>query len=189
MKEFVRSQGLHCRAVRTDIRTLKSLTDCQVILHLPNKNHFVLLADIDNANVWCIDLASKKFCYRADINFFGMDWTEGTALLISDAPVKGSFNDIDVSGLQTITGGLGYSCTYLLQEEDWLVCEYIFGSCPGYYYYWPERWCCEEASRGSCYNSSLLWLATCKCIVETSGWGLDCNVDGNWWFGYVAACA
>ncbi len=186
MKEFVRGQGLHCRAVRTDIRTLKGLTDCEVILHLPNKNHFVLLADIDNANVWCIDLASKRFCYRADISFFGMDWTEGTALLISNTPITGSFNDIDDGGLQTITGGIGYTCTQLLQETDWLLCEYVGGWCLDYYMYWPERWGCEEAESGWCEDSLLLWLAACKCILNASE--TDCTLDGNWYFYYIAAC-
>ena len=186
MKEFVRSQGLHCRAVTTDIRTLKSLTDCQVILHLPNKNHFVLLGDIDNANVWCVDLTSKRFCYRADINFFGMDWTEGTALLISDTPVKGSFNDIDDSVLRTITGGLGYSCTNLLQETAYLYCEEIFGQCPGYYYVWFERWGCEEAESGMCVDSTMIRLVACKCILHTPETG--CTIDGNWKFYYMIAC-
>lgn len=187
MKEFVLGQGLHCRAVKTDIRTLGSLTDCQVILHLPNKKHFVLLGDIDNANVWCIDLASKRFCYRADISSFGADWTEGTALLVSDAPIKGSFNDIDDSGLRTITGGLGYSCTYLLQEDDVFYCDPMgFGGCGASYEYMPERWGCEEAESGMCWDSGMLRLARCRCTTDSEGQG--CYVDGDWEFYFFLAC-
>ena len=89
IKQFAQGLGLYCRAVKTDIQTLKSLSGCQVILHIPGKKHFVVLGAIDDKYVWTVDLSGNKFYYRTDIDFFGMDWTDGTALLISNQPYYG----------------------------------------------------------------------------------------------------
>ncbi|MHC4355897.1 MAG: cysteine peptidase family C39 domain-containing protein, partial [Planctomycetota bacterium] len=187
MKEFVHRQGLYCRAVRTDIATLQSLTDCQAILHIPHKSHFVLLGDIDSQSIWTIDLAGRKFCSRADVSFFGMDWADGTALLISDAPITGAFDDIDDSELANITGRSGYTCTKLIQEDAVIFCLYEFGECPaGYYTYWPERWGCEQAQSGMCFDNWKLRLADCMCILNAEE--TDCTVDGNWYFSFTYAC-
>ncbi len=78
MKQFVERTGLYCRAVKLDINALQKLDGCEVILHIPGKNHFVVLGDIDDRRVSSIDLSSNKFYYRTDVAFFGMDWTEGT---------------------------------------------------------------------------------------------------------------
>ncbi len=186
MKEFAQSQGLYCRAVKTDIETLKGLSDCEAILHIPKKNHFVTLGDIDSEYVWSIDLASRRFCYRTDIGLFGTDWSEGTALLISDSPITDKLNDIDDGRLQTITGGTGFTCTNLLQEHDYMLCSYIGGYSCSSYYYWPERWGCEEAQSGMCIDSLMFSLAKCHGVLsldETS-----CEIDGNWEFSYTMAC-
>jgi len=94
MKQFAQQLGLYCRAVTTDIDTLRGLDNCQVILHIPGKKHFVVLESIDNNFVRIIDLTKDKFYYRTDINFFGMDWPDGVALLISDEPIAGEFAQI-----------------------------------------------------------------------------------------------
>ncbi|MHC4147473.1 MAG: cysteine peptidase family C39 domain-containing protein [Planctomycetota bacterium] len=185
MKEFAQSQGLHCRAVKTDIETLKDLSDCEVILHIPKKNHFVTLGDIDSAYVWSIDLVSRRFCYRTDAGLFGMDWSEGTALLVSDSPITDKLNDIDDSRLQTIIGAAGYTCTDLLQEDEYFSC--TSGRwCPGSYEYWPERWGCEEAESGMCWDSWMLSSAECACVLDPDDF--DCDVDGDWSFYYMMAC-
>ncbi|GAI38229.1 unnamed protein product, partial [marine sediment metagenome] len=95
MKQFAQDLGLFCRAVKTDIQTLRDLDGCQIILHIPSENHFVVLAGIDNEYVRTIDLASNQFYYRTDLAFFGMDWTEGTALLISNQSIElqGNFTE------------------------------------------------------------------------------------------------
>ena len=118
MKRFVQQMGLYCRAVKIDIQTLKSLNNCEVILHIPGKKHFVVLEAIDDKYVWSIDLASNKFYYRTDINFFGMDWTEGTALLVSNQPIQlqDGISDIDDSQLADIIGAAGYYLQQLLQD-------------------------------------------------------------------------
>ena len=185
MKGFALRSGLYCRAVRIDTRTLKSLIGCQVILHIPKKNHFVVLGDIDNAYVWSIDLASDKFCDRTDISFFDMDWSDGVALVISDRPILGPPSDIGEAELRTITGGSGYSCTNLLQEEEVIYCT---GSCDGYYEYYPTLYGCEEAESGMCMSSMYLRLAEVPCMINPYD-VLDCYVTGDWDCYYMRACS
>jgi len=183
MKDLALSLGLYCRAVRTDIQTLRNLSGCQVILHIPKNNHFVVLGDIDSEYVWSIDLTKDRFCYRTDINFFGMDWTEGIALLVSDRPIMYGANDIDDGGLRAITGGTGYTCTNFLQEYDVVFCDY---DCGGYYEYYPTRYGCETAESGYCMSSKMLRCAECPCILD---YDMDCEVNGDWVFHYMRACA
>ena len=185
MKGFALRSGLYCRAVRIDTRTLRSLIGCQVILHIPKKNHFVVVGDIDNAYVWSIDLANDKFCYRTDISFFDMDWTDGVALLLSDRPILGPLADIAEPELRRITGGTGYTCTNLLQEEEVIFC---MGSCDGYYEYYPERYGCEAAESGMCMSQMFLRLAEVPCIKDPYDlW--NCDVTGEWGFYYMRACS
>ena len=127
MKQFTESRGFYCRAVKTDIKTLKGLNGCQVILHIPGKNHFVVLAGIDSDYVWCIDLANDKFFYRTDVDFFGMDWTEGIALLVSNRPIQGNFTEIGGDQLHSIIGSAGYSCTRLIQTYNVIFCSQVGG--------------------------------------------------------------
>lgn len=188
MMDFIYRQGLYCRAVRTDIRTLQRLTDCQVILHIPHKNHFVLLGEIDDKFIWTIDLAGRRFCRRSDVAFFGMDWTQGTALLISDRPINGGLSDIDYRAVRQITGGVGYTCTNPLQFEYNEYCDRIFNMCGGWYIYEPERWGCEEAyGGGMCIEGAELQRASCPCIEDPLD-PFSCIVNGDWQFEYMMAC-
>ena len=74
-----------------------------------------------------------------------MDWTEGTALLISDQPIKiqGSSVEIADSQLHKIIGGNGWQCIDPIQEEDISYCDEVGQWCGGYFEYYPERWGCE----------------------------------------------
>jgi len=176
MKQFVEREGLYCRAVQLDIKTLKKLDGCEVILHIPGKNHFIVLGDIDDRYVSSIDLSNNKFYYRTDVAFFGMDWTEGTALLISNKPIKiqGSFVEISDNQLGNIIGGAGYSCTNLLQEYDVVFCDYVGGECGSDYELHWERWGCESAPSGSCSTTSLLRYADAPCINDPyNPWACD----------------
>jgi len=187
MKQFAQGLGLYCRAVKLDIKTLKSLYGRDVILHIPKKNHFIVLGDIDDRYVCSIDLANDKFYYRTDVDFFGMDWTEGTALLISNSPITGKFIDIDNSELKTIIGGSGYSCTNLLQEYDVVYCSYVGGECGCYYEFYPTRYGCEAAESGSCYNSRMLSSAESPCIEDLYN-PFGCDITGEWTCYYMRAC-
>jgi hypothetical protein len=188
IKRFAQSMGLYCRAVKTDVQTLKSLNGCEVILHIPGKKHFVALEAIDDKYVWMVDLASNKFYYRTDIDFFGTDWTEGTALLISNSPIAGEFTEIDNRQLQTITGAAGYSCTHLLQTYNVIYCSYVGGLCGGTYYEYLTRYGCESAETGSCSGTKMIRYATSPCIEDPYD-PFACTVTGEWTCYYMRACA
>jgi hypothetical protein len=189
MKEFAQGLGLYCRAVKTDIQTLKNLYGCEVILHIPGKNHFVVLGYVDGAYVWTIDLASNKFLYHTDADFFGMDWTEGTALLVSSQPVQiqGRFTEIDDARLHNIIGGLGYACTNLLQEYNVIFCSYTGGLCWGYYEEYYTRYGCAAAESGSCSASRMLRYKESPCINDPYN-PYACYITGEWRFYYMRAC-
>jgi hypothetical protein len=191
MKDFAERSGLYCRAVRTDVQTLKGLSGCQVILHFPKKNHFVALEGIDDEYAWSVDLSKDKFYYRTDLNFLDMDWTEGTALLISDRPIllRGNVTEIADSQLSSIIGGSGYSCTYLLQEYDIIYCSNpVPGVCLGYYEGYVRRYGCESAESGSCVEERMVRYAETFCIVDPYN-PYGCKVTGEWTFYYMRACA
>ncbi len=187
MKQFAEGLGLYCRAVKLDIKTLQSLDGCEAILHIPNRNHFIVLGDIDDRYVFSIDLANNKFYYRTDVGFFGMDWTEGIALLISDNPIAGKFIDIDDGEIKTKIGGSGYSCTDLLQEYDVTFCSYAGGECWGYYEEYYTRYGCEYAPSGSCSAYRMVRYAESPCINDPY-YPLACDITGEWTCYYIRAC-
>jgi hypothetical protein len=186
MKQFAQGLGLFCRAVKTDIETLNGLNSCKAILYIPSKKHFVVLEKVDNKYVWIIDLASNKFYYYTDINFFGMDWTGGVALLISSSPIAGEFTEINNDELQTIIG-LGYSCTNLLQDYYVVYCDYIGGICGGWYEEHYTRYGCESGT-GSCSGSKMIRYAETPCITDPYD-PFACDVTGEWTCYYMRACA
>jgi hypothetical protein len=187
MKQFVQRMGFYCRAVTTDIDTLKNMEDCEIILHIPGKRHFVILESVDEDYVRIIDLTKNKFYYRTDINFFDMDWTEGTALIISSNPIEGKFTEIDDIQLDGIIGAAGYSCTRLLQQYNVIFCTKIGGQCEGYYRVFYERWGCESAPSGSCSMSVMMRYRKCVC-VESLEYPFFCKGYGDWITYYMRAC-
>jgi len=159
MKDFAERSGLYCRAVRTDVQTLKSLSECQVILHFPKKDHYVALEGIDDEYAWSVDLSKDKFYYRTDLNFLDMDWSEGTALLISDRPIllQGKSTEIADSQLSSIVGGM-------------------------------TRYGCEEAQSGSCEEERMVRSGESFCIVDPYDF-YNCTITGEWTFFYMRACS
>jgi len=190
MKEFSQNLCLYCRAVRTDIQTLKSLYGCQAVLHIPGKNHFVVLGGIDNEYVWTIDLANNKFFYRTDISFFDIDWAKGMALLVSAKPIQiqGNFTEIDDAQLRNIIGGDGYACNVLLQEYYVVYCDYALGLCGGFYEIHYERWGCGTAESGTCTASRMLRYVESPCINDPYR-PYNCAITGEWIYYYMRACA
>jgi hypothetical protein len=188
MKQFTQGMGFYCRAVKTDIQTLKSLSGCGVILHIPGKKHFVVLDAIDDKYVWTIDLASNKFYYRTDTDFFGTDWTEGTALLISSNAIKGEFTEINESELGNIIGASGYQCNLLKQEYNVIFCDYVGGECGGEYREFYTRWGCGVAESGSCSQSKMLRYKKTPCILDPYDL-YACTGTGEWTCYYMQACA
>ena len=190
MKQFAQGLGLSCRVVKTDIQTLKNMDGCEVILHIPGKNHFVVLGGIDNEYVWSIDLTNDKFCYSASLDSFGLDWTGGTALIISNQPLRltaGNFTQIGNSRLRNMTAA-GYSCTKLLQNYYVEYCDYIGGQCGADYREYYERWGCAAAPSGTCGTSVMVRYKLTYCILNPENLE-NCTVTGEWTFYYMRACA
>ena len=119
-----------------------------------------------------------------------MDWTEGTALLISNRPIQlhGNFTDITDARLNNLIGGSGYTCTRLLQTYNVIYCTYLGGLCFGYYQVYLTRYGCEVAESGSCSTSRMLRYAECPCIVNPYN-PFSCIGTGEWTFHFMRACA
>ncbi|MHC4396536.1 MAG: cysteine peptidase family C39 domain-containing protein [Planctomycetota bacterium] len=188
MKQFAEDLGLYCRAVTTDIKTLRDLENCRVILHIPGKNHFVVLESIDNGYVRIIDLSNDKFYYRTDIDFFSMDWTAGTALLLSNESIEGEFAEFPENELGNIVGASGYTCTKLLQDQSYIPCDYIQYECGGVVIVFWQRWGCEAAESGSC---EMVWLVRCTTLhcIEHPYIPEACTWVEPWTYYYMRACA
>lgn len=187
MKEYLQDLGLYCRAIKTDLETLQSLNNYEIILHLPAKNHFVVIDSITEENVNIIDLASRKFYYQIDTAYFQMDWPTGIALLVSNQPIQGQFQDVSSTEIQGIEGTSGYNCNTLIQEEDDLLCFPAEAPCGGTYTHWYERWGCGSASNGSCTNDRLLRMSRCICIEDPYDFFV-CIGNEYWINYYMYAC-
>ncbi|MBN1509779.1 MAG: hypothetical protein JW955_23230 [Sedimentisphaerales bacterium] len=182
MKQFAQGLGLYCRAVKTDLATLAELEGVQVILHIPARNHFVVLDGVDDRSVRLIDLSSNKFYYPQSVHFFPDDWSQGTALLLSDKPISGHFTDLADSALTTFLGGY-WTCTKLYQQEDWVYCDYYCGG-SWFELYW-ERYTCESAPAGSCQGVVFVRWQESPCDWDEF---LVCAVTGDWIFHYMRGC-
>ncbi|MBN1392777.1 MAG: hypothetical protein JW947_08255 [Sedimentisphaerales bacterium] len=188
MKQFAQNLGLYCRAVKADIETLKNLSGCEVILHIPGKKHFVALEAIDDKFVWTVDLTSNKFYRQTDVDFFGMDWSEGTALLISNKPIAGGFTEISERELGNITGAAGYQCNILRQTYNVIYCDYVGGQCGCVYKVFFTRYGCGPAESGSCSQTKMVRYKTSPCILDPYDL-YNCDVTGEWTIYYMQACA
>jgi hypothetical protein len=184
MKRFLLGQGLYCRAVRTDVETLKALYPARAILYLGAQKHFVALESADDRDIRIVDLSKNKFYYKKNCSFFPMDWAGGAALLVSTSPITGAFDDLDDAALAAIAGGAeGYSCTEIIQDEDWHFCTPTSYGCAGVYTYWWYVCDCEPGS-GSCSlgiyerrrDADCLWNPTRRCHIEA------------WYIHYIYAC-
>jgi hypothetical protein len=185
MKEFVKKQGLYCLAIRTNLETLKNLSGCKAILYIPGKKHFIVLDSIDDKFVWTIDISNSNFYKQTDLNFFDMDWSDGTVLLVSDKPISGVFTEIADIELQKING-LGYACTRLLQDYHVLLCQQIGYECGGTYMEFYTRYGCQTGV-GSCSTSWMLRYAETYCITDPYNI-IDCTVTGVWTEYMMRAC-
>jgi hypothetical protein len=184
IKQLAQSQGLYCQAVRTNLETLRSL-NCRAILYLPGKEHFVALEYIDDKYVWLVDLSGHNFYYHTDINFFDMDWADGTAILLSNSPIGGDLQEINSADLLTITG-LGYQCTKLLQGYDVIYCSQIGGLCGGLYTEFPTRYGCESGE-GSCSTSVKTKYMETPCLIDPY-YPDECAIYCDWTTYYMRAC-
>jgi bacteriocin-like protein len=192
LRQFSQELGFHCLAVKTDIATLKNLNACQVILHLPGPNHFVVLEYIDDEYIWIIDLDSNKLYYRTKLNLFKLDWNAGIALIVSNEPLNltGNFTELSDEQLNEIIGGFPkYDCTDLIQEYDVVFCsEMIGGLCGSVYIKFYNRYGCEEdPNGGTCAGTDLVGNVWCVCIEDPQNPGA-CVGTGDWYSQYIRAC-
>ncbi len=188
MKYFLQGFGLYCRAVKTNVDTLKNLNGCKAILYFPGRSHYVVVDRIDDQYVWITDLSSAKFYDRTEISFFDMDWTNGTALLVSKQPIQGDFNEISSGQLADIIGGSGYSCTNLLQTYNVIFCSEISNVCIGNYYVYYTRYGCQaDDSGGSCSSTKMVKFMSTPCINDPDD-PAACTVTGVWTCYYMMAC-
>jgi len=195
LRRFARELGFHCLAVRTDIQTLRDVQDCQVILHLPKAKHYVVLDHIDEEYVWAIDLDGNKFYYRTRLNVFGLDWSDGTALLVSNSPpnVEGTFVEVNDQEQRNIVGsdsdGFGtYSCTDRIQYGGVILCEPPNVFCNSVYTYFYARYACESNLEGGyCIGKPMIGSRHCLCIDDPF-WPGACKGTGDWTIRYIRAC-
>jgi hypothetical protein len=185
LKRLAQSQGLYCRAVKTDLAGLQNLGGAKAILHIPGKNHFVALQGMDERDVWLVDLSSRKFFYRRSVDFFPMDWPDGTALLVSSQPISGSFTELSDTQLLDFVGGSGWACNQLLQESCVLYCDTDLLGCSGSVSVYFERWGCGPAQSGSCEDDLMESGMDTTCIIDNY---YDCTVTGEWFYYYMSAC-
>ncbi len=195
IKGVLEGAGLYCGAVRTDIEGLRKAGDCEVILHLPGRRHFVVLDHIDDSHVWLIDLDHDRFYFPVEIGEFGLDWTAGTALLVRrDRAVEmEGLQEIGESQLKGIVGADSfgtYSCSQRIQESYVVLCSEGFGGVPcfGTYRIYEERFACElSAGGGSCGGGGILGCYYTHCIEDPYYPG-ECAVTGEWFAEYIHAC-
>ena len=167
LKQAAQGLGLHCRAVQTDIATLRDLPGCVAILHIPGKNHFVVLDHVDDRYAWLVDLSSKRFYYRTSVDLLPMDWPQGTALLLSNQPIRGTLRDIRESDLTSIVGAVeGWDCTHLLQEAYYISCTDAPGGCVGWLRAYYTRYGCEAAPGATCVEQYLWRMFIAPCYQE-----------------------
>ncbi len=190
--QFSQQLNLYSACVKTDLASLSNLSNCQIILHLQNSEHYIVVSHIDNENVWVIDLTRDKFYYNIKQRDFDMLWGNGVALLVSNSPLNlhGNFTSLTTSQLQNIRGGLpNYSCTELIQEYDAQYCSQVGAICCGVYRTWYNRYGCEEDENGGeCSgNPPVVGNVRSHCIEDPYDPG-SCTLTGIWYSQYMRAC-
>lgn len=195
LRQFAQQQGLHCQAVQGAIDSFVNLQNCQVILHLSQANHYVVLDHVDDEDVWLVDLDTDKFYYGMKRSQLAVEWSEQTALIISNTPIDipAGCTAIADSRLYEIKGsssGFGtYSCTDLIQEYDIQFCSpMMMGLCGGDYILWYNRFACElDDDGGYCSGDKLVGHIYTPCIEDFEDPG-TCTVTGTWYSQYLHAC-
>ncbi len=188
MKSTARSMGLNAELVRTDAPGLARYAGSQIILHIPDKNHFIILGHVGSEDVWCIDISKNRFYYPTNIDLFSANWSEGTALILSNSPIVVSKPDQVLTDAQAnaITGGSGYTCTQVAQEASIQYClqDGECTACYGWFRWFFRVMQCESAPTGWCDDSNSYirtWSTACTNDL------CDC-VAVTWYYSYMSGC-
>lgn len=174
MKQTFEKIGLTCMAIETDLETLKNIPNCRKILYLSLSKHYVILDRIDQNGAWVIDLTNRKFYARQNVSELLQEWTDGTALLVSNEPINppldAQFRYLQPDEIGRIYGGADfgtYSCTDLIQLADHILCPDPLGGflCGGAYYIFYERYgCIEDENGGTCNGEKMISYEYYHCI-------------------------
>lgn len=149
-----------------------------VLIHLPVKNHFVVLAGVTEHEVWGIDLSSKRFLFSLSkdqaVRAFGRTHN---GLVISNEPITRyaamAANPDDLIGATPSPG----SCTkkwwsFYMQDclhQYWMPC---VERDPVIIY---DRYRCEDSETEYCVdNQHLVWMSGWDCYEHPS---LGCMID------------
>lgn len=170
MKSLAQGMGLSAEVVKTDIDGLEAYEEAQVILHLTDRKHFVVLDRVVDGNAWFIDLFRNRFYYPISLQRLADTWSEGIALVLSKQriSVPGTDTVVTDSGASLITGGwVGPgTCTGTLQPESAEYCPEPPG-CMGTFVYnfWIKE--CEYGPTGTCDDT--IWLTSTmstECVYD-----------------------
>jgi hypothetical protein len=188
IQQFAQGLGLNSFALKTDIETLKRLSDYQVIVYLPQRNHFVVLAGVDSEFIRLIDMDNNRFYYRQSLDCFESAW-DGTALIVANEPVelKGQFAKIDKSVLQRIVGS-GEQCNTLCSSSGESNCQPVGDLCGGTHDIYYSRFCCGCAPSGSCSETSMVYKRSEPCIEDPDSPDISCIGNGDWTSYAMQAC-
>jgi hypothetical protein len=195
LKGKLEETGLYCTALETNLDSLRNTKNAQIILHLPDNGHYVVLDHIDNTNVWTIDLTSRKVYWKTPIQQFLQQWKRGIALVVSDNPQNLSIEGtpLSTSDQQQIMGGDAtgktYSCTEKIQASGDLLCSEPVGIlCGGLYYtYWERYGCREDPNGGVCTGDQMPGHVYTDCITDFYYPG-SCTVSGQDRYRHIRAC-
>lgn len=193
LKAVLEEAGLECMAVKTDIESLGSFSNCTKLVHLPINDHYVIVDRVEKDAVWVIDLINRKFYWKKDMAEFLQEWGEGTTLLVSDTPIcvplDSEFSYLDTGRMSEIKGGDfgSYSCTDKLQDTEHILCALPVGFlCSGAYYKIYERYGCkEDPAGGTCVGKMMVGYEFTQCINNIND---GCTITGIWESRYIRAC-
>jgi hypothetical protein len=184
MQQFVRGLGLSAVAVKAGLDTLGGLGSGRAILHLPDREHFVVLGNVDDKYVRLIDLDKHNFFFRTGIDRFEAVWDQ-TALLVDSGPfeVDEALARIDDSLLGDLTGAAACEkCNNKVQDANDPGCDAVCDIHTIKY----ERWQCGSASSGTCSESDKIKKKWEVCDIDPVTF--DCEGLGSWTSVDMQAC-
>lgn len=185
MLNFGRENGLSAQAVSTDMDTIAEMPHTRAILHLPGRNHFVILAGADPKSVRLIDITGPRLLYSRNMRHLKSLW-EGTALLVCRKAVFADkkMKSIPASDLPEILGaGNCQKCNTKIQDSADYPCNST-GSCGSHTIQY-ERYECGSGT-GTCSESGMIKKKTEPCTTDPNTG--DCVGTGSWSSSNISAC-
>jgi predicted double-glycine peptidase len=190
IQQFIQKKGLYGTSAKITVEMLEQLKDCRVLLHFPQKTHFVVLDRIEGEKVWIVDMGRETFYHCMDMPEFKQEWA-GIALIVSKQPIllKRGYKSIPEDVLRNIKGSGYFACTRVIQNYRFEVCpDMMLMLCMGRYEVWYPRYGCEiNPSIGTCESRPLVGMVYSYCIEDMNNPG-DCNITGDFLARYMRAC-